>query len=282
MLVSVYIATQNRAALLRRAVASVLAQTHRELELVVVDDGSRDETRAYLESLRAPFAVRPIFFATGQGACAARNAAIRAARGELVTGLDDDDLFLPERVAALVRAWQGLGAAAATAGLYTDQIVRGAGGEVVIEKPARVSYAELRRANRVGSQIFAPKRHFVESGLFDPALPAWQDWEAWLRMARRFGDFRRAGGCSYVSDQSHPHERISQKSGEVLREAHARLLGTLGPTSRRERAALLASLFEYPQVRARPGELAAVAAGGEFRAAAKAALGAARALSPRR
>src|SRR4030042_1119324 len=98
--VSVIIPTYNRAALVAEAVASVLAQTWRDFEVLVVDDGSTDGTAAAL----APFAgqVTVLHRPSRGGVSAARNRGIAAARGQWLAFLDSDDLWLPEK---LSRQW---------------------------------------------------------------------------------------------------------------------------------------------------------------------------------
>jgi len=94
-LVSTIIPVYNRAAMLREAVASVLAQTHRPVEVLIVDDGSTDDTARVADDL-ASDAVRVIHQSNG-GAGAAREAGRRAARGEFIQHLDSDDLLLPRK-----------------------------------------------------------------------------------------------------------------------------------------------------------------------------------------
>lgn len=94
--ITVVITTYNRAALVPLAIKSVLAQTHPASEIIVVDDGSRDDTRAVLAGFGD--AIRPIHQAN-TGLSGARNAGINAARTEWVAFLDDDDEFAPERLA---------------------------------------------------------------------------------------------------------------------------------------------------------------------------------------
>jgi glycosyltransferase involved in cell wall biosynthesis len=101
-LVSVIIPTRCRHDLLARALASVLAQTHRELEVVVVDDNDPDDrvsAEAVLQPLLADPRIRVVTGTGGRSAAAARNRGLAAALGEWVTYLDDDDEYHPEKVA---------------------------------------------------------------------------------------------------------------------------------------------------------------------------------------
>ncbi|SFM93127.1 Glycosyltransferase involved in cell wall bisynthesis [Formivibrio citricus] len=94
-LFSIVLPTHNRAELLQRAVNSVLGQKFRDFELVIVDDGSSDGTREWLASL-AEDRIRILRHETPRGASAARNTGIRAATGEWIAFLDDDDEYWPE------------------------------------------------------------------------------------------------------------------------------------------------------------------------------------------
>src|SRR5207244_1886784 len=103
-LVSVVLPTRDRYALLPRAIASVNCQTYPHWELLIVDDGSVDDTPALLggitdERLRT-------FHAEGAGACAARNLALAHARGELIAYLDDDNIMHPAWLKAVVWAFE--------------------------------------------------------------------------------------------------------------------------------------------------------------------------------
>src|SRR6266481_4406279 len=100
--VSVIIPVFNGAARVGRAIESVFAQRYDgAVEIVVVDDGSTDGTRAAL----AQYGGRIIVVADeNRGAAAARNAAVRASRGEYIALLDDDDVWLPDKLARTVAA----------------------------------------------------------------------------------------------------------------------------------------------------------------------------------
>jgi len=93
--------------MLRKAVESVLSQTHAAVELIVVNDASTDGTEDYLRA-KAARDNRLTYFSnsTPKGAPASRNIAIRASTGIFVTGLDDDDEFLPCRIAAFLGYWK--------------------------------------------------------------------------------------------------------------------------------------------------------------------------------
>ena len=98
-LVSVILPVYNREALIGRAIESVLAQSYRPLELIVVDDGSTDGTRAVLERYKDDIV---LLEQPRGGAYVARNLALRHARGELVAFIDSDDVWLPHRLASQV------------------------------------------------------------------------------------------------------------------------------------------------------------------------------------
>lgn len=99
--ISVIIATFNRSGYLRQAIASVLAQTYPDLEPIVVDDGSSDDTAAVVAGFADP-RIRYIYQAN-QGRSAARNRGLAEARGRYIAFLDDDDLYLPHKLALQVQ-----------------------------------------------------------------------------------------------------------------------------------------------------------------------------------
>ncbi|HVC08500.1 MAG TPA: glycosyltransferase family A protein [Elusimicrobiota bacterium] len=101
---SVVLPTHNRAAMLRTAVKSVLAQTCRDFECFVLDDGSTDDTPRVFREFSAEPALRLARFEDNRRQHARRNHAIRQARGRFVTFIDSDDIWLPERLEVFKRA----------------------------------------------------------------------------------------------------------------------------------------------------------------------------------
>ena len=108
VLVSVVIPTYRRPQLLRLAVQSVLAQTYRPIELVIVDDGSPDgsfaQVQAMADEIRAAGVTPSLHTKANGGVACARNFGMARATGELIALLDDDDLFMPEKLARQVAA----------------------------------------------------------------------------------------------------------------------------------------------------------------------------------
>lgn len=136
-LVSVIIPTFNRADALCRAVASVLSQTYRPIEILVIDDGSTDHSG---ERLRLEFPEATVIkyhWQANRGVSAARNAGIRLSEGEFVAFLDSDDAWKPWKLAAQVAVLRGLPEAGM---VWTDMEAIGPDGSVVAERYLRRMY----------------------------------------------------------------------------------------------------------------------------------------------
>lgn len=181
-LVTVVMPTRDRRALLEAAVESVLAQSYRRFELIVVDDGSRDDTAAYLEGI-ADARVR-VLRTDGVGACGARNRALDEARGGLVAYLDDDNRFDPHWLRAVVATLDGRPEAQAC---YGARVVDDGGR--LFEAPASgrpwIHFwpwdpVAVREGNRVDMNVIAHRRNGVR---FDDSLVYFGDWDLLLQLA---------------------------------------------------------------------------------------------------
>jgi len=250
-LVTVYIPTKNRSHLLQRALESVYRQTYRPLEVIVVDDGSTDETPGLLVQWRArhPDLVC-LRNEVSTGGAAARNKAIEAARGDFVTGLDDDDEFLPDRVERFVADWfarerRGERLSA----LYAQDVSRRGADQAVTRKPLQVDWRDLCRLNMISNQVFTPRSHLEAIGMFDPVLPMWQDLECWIRLTARFGPAGLTDAATYVFHMDAAADRVSLKGKERLLQAYEHVATkhreTMGTAQRR---ALFLQMFadHYP------------------------------------
>ncbi len=182
--VSVIIPTFNRAWILRDAVDSVLAQTHKDFELIVVNDGSTDETAALLAAYGNRVSVLE---QTNRGVSAARNAGVGASRGDLVAFLDSDDVWLPEKLAVQVDFFR-----------RHPEILICQTEETWIRNGRRVN--PKNRHKKPSGDIFEPslalclvspsavmmRRQLYEAlGGFDEQLPACEDYDFWLRIGCR-------------------------------------------------------------------------------------------------
>lgn len=187
-LVSAIIPTYNHATYVIEAVESVLAQTHKNIEIIVVDDGSSDNTRDVL----APYMPRIRYiYQQNQGLSAARNAGIRNAGGSYVAFLDADDVWLPEKissqVADIVRHDRcGL----ITCGCYfCDEDLKVVSQVLPPSCPDKDAFMKaMVRKNVVGggSVALVRKECFDRVGYFDSGLSASEDWDMWIRIGRHY------------------------------------------------------------------------------------------------
>jgi glycosyltransferase involved in cell wall biosynthesis len=224
-LVSVYLATKNREALLREAVSSVLTQTYSTVELIVVNDGSTDGTGDFLEDLQVcDKRVRIIHNAESIGAPRSRNVAVQSACGEFVTGLDDDDRFHPHRIGAFVEYWKILERAGETFScLYSQDIVEKANQRVFGVKPGAITWQDLFFSNGIGNQVFARRETFLAAGLFDDQMPAWQDLDLFIRILRHAGPARLLDAALYITNLDPRADRISIGSKKRILDAYRKL-----------------------------------------------------------
>jgi hypothetical protein len=106
-----------------------------------------------------------------------------------------------------------------------------------------------KTCNGVGNQIFTLTTTMRSVGGFDPSMPAWQDFELWVRIISRVGPMRRVGSCSYVQDLGHGLARISDDHGARIRAAYDAMAGKHRALySRRELALLYLNYLTYEQV----------------------------------
>lgn len=183
--VSVVVPTRSRWHLLSTAaLPSALEQEHVRLELIVVDDGSEDETPVRLRELADPRLV-VVRHDASRGVAAARNAGIRVARGRWIGFLDDDDLWAPRKLRAQLDAADAAGAVFAYVGGGGLDAARRFLFAVPPPDPATVT-RELLRWNVIWcgcSNVLARADVVNELGGFDERLVQLADWDLWIRLA---------------------------------------------------------------------------------------------------
>ncbi len=210
-IVSVYIPTYNRSDLLKRAINSVFEQTVKDVEIIVVDDNSPDDTPQVMAELMAVYPQLKYFRnSENQGACYNRNLAIRNATGRFVTGLDDDDYFLPNRLESFLTAWETKSPNAIA--LFDNVKIKKSEHDMEsLSCPKSVDFDGLCLRNDVGNQIFAERSLFSDGIEYDEKLKSWQDLELWMHIlaVNKNKCFQNIEKYTYIFDKSHPHERIS-------------------------------------------------------------------------
>ena len=182
--VSTLMGVWNGAPRVREAVESVLRQTMDDLELIVIDDGSADETPAILGSFRDP-RLR-VERRARAGLTRALGAALELARAPLVARLDADDVALPERFErqrAFLDAHPDIGLLGTGA-----REVDAEGRELAVIRPptddAAIRCALIRRNPFVHSSVMMRRAIVERVGGYDPAFPVAQDYDLWMRMSR--------------------------------------------------------------------------------------------------
>lgn len=228
-LVSAIIPTHNRAKLLERAVRSVFAQTYPNIEIVIVDDGSTDTTPDVVRRLSSE---RPIIYLrneSAKGAPCARNRGIEAASGQFIAGLDDDDEWLPERIARLVDAYRPKFAA-----VTSDDLLVSGKRQIRWRKKRTITGDDILLSNAVGNQVLVERERLLAIGGFDEELPAAQDYDVWIRLADRYGS---------ILNVRKPLQRVHVHSGGRITTSNAQYRGYLAvynkhrsKMSRRQRA----------------------------------------------
>ena len=178
-MISVVLPTFNGSRYVREAIASVLAQTHQALELIVVDDGSTDDTPSILASY-ADSRMRVIRHPQNAGLPTALNTGFASAIGDFVTWTSDDNYYVPE--ALEVMAAHAL--ASQSDCVYTDYFECAPGGPPrLVSLPPRF---DPKSGVTLGACFLYARAVMTEVGAYDPDTVPAEDYDYWLRIAARY------------------------------------------------------------------------------------------------
>jgi glycosyltransferase involved in cell wall biosynthesis len=209
--VSVVIPTHNRASLLKRAIDSVRNQTYKNLEIIVVDDASSDDTPSVVRGILDD-RLQYLRHERNRGGAATRNTGIRAATGKYIAFLDDDDEWEPEKTELQLAAIEKYDAV-----LCMSTI----GGECNIKRLAARQTCDVRELREWmppvgGTSALMARADLLKVVLFDESLPRCQDWDVLIRLAQR---------CTigYL-----PKRLVKYNEGDHLRITNAGTRGDLG------------------------------------------------------
>lgn len=231
-LISVILPTYNRSTFLREAIDSVRRQSHRRWELLVIDDGSTDDTGRMLARLDDP-RLRVILLDHTDNPARVRNAGLAVARGDYVAFLDDDDLWLNDKLA---KQLDGLGRSGCRWGYTAFRRIDAMGKElndagVLPWRPYRGWILEpLLRIEAVVPlpTVMVERTLLTEVGGFDEAFLDCEDYELWFRLATRSAVHLEEAALACV--RAHPQHR--QANRERVNAAWVRVLektaGTVG------------------------------------------------------
>lgn len=182
--VSVIIPAYNCARYIKETIESVRAQTFRDYEVIVIDDGSSDNTKDILLDYIASGAI-VYHYQDNRGAAAARNAGIRRAQGEYIAFLDAGDIWLPEKLAAQIDFFNHSEAAMQYSyARFSDMRSKG----VIKPVYAAVTFFDMLNAppQVPVSTVMARRKCFDVAGFFDENLKIYEDHDLWLRISRHF------------------------------------------------------------------------------------------------
>lgn len=218
--VSVITPTYNRARFLPDAVSGVLAQSFHDLELIIVDDGSEDDTRSRIDPFLSDERVR-YFYQQNQGQSHARNYALRQATGNFIAFLDSDDLWCADKLERQLASFE--------AHPWVD-IVHG-DESIIDEDGAVTSFKNMKRySGHISRYLLADnsvsiatalvrRRCFDEMGGFDTSIGVADDYELWLRFSARYSFHYKPGiVASYrvMKDQISSDKRKRFAANELI------------------------------------------------------------------
>ncbi|MCA8913227.1 MAG: glycosyltransferase [Planctomycetes bacterium] len=220
--VSVVIPSYNRADNLERAVKSALEQTEKSVEVLVVDDGSTDDTPQRFA--KPPERVRYIRKPNG-GASSARNAGLRRAKGEWVALLDSDDEWLPEKLQLQLAAMRDEYVAAASRHVHVNADGSRENKPEVLPGRDNHLFRDLYENLSLKTSSLIFKRHLLDkTGLFNERFPISNDWDFFLRLARAVNNSGMRL-CEPAMLTAHRSKDSISKTGRAnaLEEAYSRI-----------------------------------------------------------
>lgn len=184
-LVSVIIPAYNRGWILKEAIDSVLAQDFKDFELIVVDDGSKDNTQDILNSYREDLIVLQ---QENKGVSAARNRGIASASGQYIAFLDSDDLWMPQKLSIQIDFFN-----ANPEALICQTQERWIRNSMFVNPKMRhrklsgnIFEQSLYLCLVSPSAVMIKRSLFEKTGMFDESLPACEDYDMWLRVSCRY------------------------------------------------------------------------------------------------
>lgn len=223
--VSIIIPTYNRANLIKRAINSILDQSYINYEIIVVDDGSTDNTKEVIESFNED-KISYYIHKKNKGAAAAMNTGIKYSQGDFVAFQGSDDKWIPKKLEKEMNVF--LDSSDNVGVVYSGYWYLKNDKKIYIPSPkitkkeGNIHY-ELLRGNFVSGLSIIRKKCFKKVGLFDENLPNLEDWELYIRISKyfSFGFIDEPLSTAYCSSDSETiNYSKNLKSSEIILKKH--------------------------------------------------------------
>jgi glycosyltransferase involved in cell wall biosynthesis len=223
--VSIVMPTYNRSNEIKQSIDSVLMQTYPNFELIVIDDGSSDNTREVVTAID-DIRIRYIKLMQNVGGAEARNVGIREAKGEFVAFQDSDDEWTYSKLEKSIRELEKKPECGAVFSDFTQVWKTGSRRMPIWNRPFGKGcfYDSLLWNNVVDTPTLVVRKSVLQSiGGFDPSMPRYQDWELALRLAKvtRFSYIPEPLIFSYVTEGSITHNKEAHRIAlELIYKKH--------------------------------------------------------------
>lgn len=216
--VSIVLPTYNGVRYLAESIASCLTQTHSNLELIIVDDGSGPEVEAVVRQVDDS-RVKRVRHQINRGLAHALNTGFAVASGDLLTWTSDDNRYAPGAIEEMVRFLQRY---PAVDFVYAESWEVDEAGAVIRRWPTKPP-TSLKRDNGIGGCFLYRRKVYEVAGGYDPSTVLAEDYDYWLRVARHFTMQRLAKPLYYYRVHSgsltarHGRERIARQAASIRR-----------------------------------------------------------------
>jgi len=219
-LISVIITCYNGEKFIREAIESVINQTYQNWELIIIDDGSTDSSKEIVDRYRTGQRIKYVQHDTNKGIAKTKNTGIRLARGNYLAFLDQDDVWLPNKLKSQVNFFKNQQedvGMICTGMVFTDEklkpqrIFKGFRDD---DQKGLVKNIYLQPTNSA-SVMMVKKRCFSQLGFFDETLYGWEDFEMWMRIASQYK-------IKYIREaivKKRMHTESAQRLPKVQKEA---------------------------------------------------------------
>lgn len=181
-MISVIVPTHNREKTIKKSIDSVLCQTYNNIEIIVVDDKSTDNTEEVINSIKDN-RIKYIKLDENKGACFARNKGIELAQGKYIAFQDSDDEWLPQKLEIQLRYLEEKKLDVVSCRMY--QIFDESKTKIFPAK-CKINKQELYFKNCISTQTILGKAECFKNEKFDVNLPRFQDWDLVLRIVKKY------------------------------------------------------------------------------------------------